>query len=224
MSTKILIAEDKSIYESGVRAWNTQKERVQVVIDLYNKLGFEPLQGNDLGRLVNDTTNFLFNKMTNGQDVHLVVGNSKTKLAVDKEPAMAMLQKPDGYKELIAGIAQLVILLGKGAAVSLGEISAIIQPSSINNHFYINEIEDLDFTEKTAAMIGEYGKRYVGSEVGILAFNFVSDVVKLYYNSGIKELLPNYDIPTLLMEVIQKMDDKNKTFEVNVSGITNLRR
>lgn len=220
MENKVLYYQDKNAREVNRKAWETERLRVCEVVDLYNQTKLSPLSKGDLGRLVNNTINFLFDKLTGGNDAHLSIGtgDTATLLPVIKSKAIDMLQKPKGYNELMEGIKNLGIEAFKGHKHN-GDI--IWQVSTINNYFDIDDNGEVVYTESLKNKIDDYENYYISNERGKKMLNFLEAVAKAFYENGIDEIRFNgiefYGASAIFTDAIEKMDHKNKKWHIHKS-------
>lgn len=182
---KQLVWQDEHANKQHRQKWEKERADVQKVVDLYNACKLPAMKdGNDLYRMVNDTTDFMFDMLCGGEAAHLTIGTgeNRTHLPIVKSKAIDMLEKPAGYNELMAGIGELVIT-AKNGQTSSGDITWNIV--SIAKFFTISDGVTVNFTEKKAQEIEDFGNRYVSSEEAKKVHAFVADTLKKYHELGI---------------------------------------
>lgn len=211
---KVLISHDQGAAAIVAAQWETERAKVQKVVDLYNAAGLPAMTagGADLLSLLNKTAVFLFDKLTGGQAAHLTIGTGEncTLLPVDKHRAIEILTKPAGYKELIASLEELEKTKGNGW--NIHQVSAC---------FELDEAGNVALTERVRKMIDEAGKVYLSSERGKAIAAFVADVIKSYHRNGLdkhKTAIPgagNSHTPVIdfLMLSIERMNEADQTWK-----------
>ena len=90
----ILMYTDMDRYNEQIRLKSVHLDKLTEILQAYNAMNIGDITGNEFKRLVQNHASFIFDKMTNGQDV--VIGGLK----VNKAKAIEILEKPKGYDEL----------------------------------------------------------------------------------------------------------------------------
>ncbi len=166
--------------------WNRAKSDVQKVVDLYNVMGLPPLNSKQLHGLFNDTINTLYDIFTGNEAAHLTIGKGEGRghLAIDRVKAMDILDKPKGYDELLAAIAESSKSLANAYTANT-PYDVRVNAAQIIDTFVIDENGNLGFTETVATGIENAGKVFVNTEKGQAIYNFLQKVTEAYIECGL---------------------------------------
>lgn len=206
---KILVWTDEQAKKEQAAKWDKEKSDVQVVVDLYRATKLPALAGDDLHRMLNDTENFMFDKIAGGEQAHLTIGTGDTAfhLPLVKSKAIEILQKPVGYTELRAGIEHLVKTSISGTSL---DIKWNIQ--LVARYFEIDSDGQVQYTAEKAKQLAEHGNKYVQSECGKQLYGFITDVMAMYRKHNMDSVIGSFtdrkgcNPAIILQSLAQQMD------------------
>lgn len=199
--------------------WNAAFAEVQNVLQLYRATGLPALQNDELGSLFTNTTELLYNKLAGG-NAHLFT--TEGSIEVDKEAALGIIKKPEGFDELDEAITEYV---GNGAKQyndGYGNIGFAVH--DLDKYFRLDDMGDLQFTEAHKAAMEEYGNQYIKTQRGLDVYKFTQDIVAAYFANNMDKHLPRkgkMKIGTLteyLSNVMQGIDLEKKEVIIEMQG------
>jgi len=202
----LLIATIELIAKGYAANYASVKNEVQKVIDLYGKMNLPPLTSGDLHGLFSDTETLLYDKMTGGEQAHLVMGkaDNSQRLAIDKKKAMEMITKPSGYSALLAGVDNCIKICTNGFGVNTTS-HIRIPATNLIEYFVIDEKGKLQFSDKAKDEIDRAGKVFITTEKGQAIYGFLGKVAAAFNEFGIAKLMYNPDAITISGENVAKI-------------------
>jgi len=224
---KTLIFTDTAKNAKHSANWNTAKAAVQAVIDLYEDTSLPALVTGELSPLLNDTDNFLFNKMTGGQGATLTFGEDEeaVSLPIPTEQAKNIVGKPSGYNELMAGIEDLAKKSLAGWGIQ-GDGKASFSIAEIASCFIIDGAGLLQFSTSLTTLISNYGKYYIKTAIAKKLHAFAGDVVAAFFENDLHEsisYLPGgdaLDLRQIIDMTITSIKLSGETFVPNYEALT----
>lgn len=192
------------------------KSELQTVIDAYDTLELEELQGNDLHRLFNDTDGLLFDKITGGEV-------SIQGILLDRSKAMDVIAKPEGYQELINAIKYFIEKAKSGWP--LNNQTLVIYPENVSHYFILDGDGLLQFSAKSSTLLNEAGKYYANTTKAKAIYDFVKAVGEKYFELELDILWPkkgNDVIKDVIDEVLQTIDYSTRTVILDHKAVNNL--
>ncbi len=214
---KVLFYHDKNLNEQNRRAWEMQKAALQKIIDIYNK-NLPALACGELHPLFNDTVNFLYNKLTNGDTAHLTMGTGadRTHLPVNKKAAMDLIAKPAAWEEMTAAIREFSSSCIAGYKGRHTSSLAKFYINSVSKFFMIDASGNLQYTENCQKEIDDFGNRYLTNPGAIAGHTFVKECVESYFRNGLHNIdrfkRSELGFNSIFEDVLNRIDIPNKTF------------
>lgn len=218
----VLIAVHEHISKTHLQGWEFAKDKLQALIKLYNATGLPALAGGELDPLFNDTANLLYDKLTGNEAAHLTIGKGEDRghLAIDRTAAMALISKPKGYNELLAGITQCSRDLMTGKFPTNQAYNIRVNITTISQYFVIDESGVPDYTDKVKNDIEEAGNLYAKTDKGQKIYAFFEKVKDAFFECGLdeyvhesqKNILPGAKVGELISEGIRSINVAEKTF------------
>lgn len=92
----ILMHTDNSKFNDEIKRLSIHLPELTEILGAYNSIGVGKINGPQFQSLVREPASFIFDKMTNGEDV--VIGGLK----INKAKALDILEKPAGYERMVA--------------------------------------------------------------------------------------------------------------------------
>jgi len=193
MKKTLVLTKQQEINEA-VKCLQVDAAAFQPVVDAYTSMCLPTLSGSDLDGLVNNTDIFLYDKLTGGNPAFLKVGDgaTSTEIEVNKQQAMALLKKPEGYA---AFMQALTTFKSKHAAQHIGGVA---RPFGVHWQLkYVAEVFSIEgdvvrVSEERIKAIEEMNKVYITSDKANRVLDFVNDVVAAYEKHNIGELKPSF--------------------------------
>ncbi len=176
MNTPVLLFDNEQERSSLTAIYNSAKDDAQSVLNLYNGLGLTALTSAEFPRLFNDTPALIFDKLTGGN------GLSISGIQVDKNKAIDIIVKPDGYAPLLAAIEAY-----KGRAMAGYEgVNARqnIVVSRITDYFKLSA-GAVALSDVLVTQLANTGKYYTSTDKGIAHAAFAQAVVAAFFTTGV---------------------------------------
>ena len=197
--SSILIGENKVQYNDEIKPYGKYLIALNNIIEAYGILNFGSVTGSDFISLVENTEEFLFDKMTFGKPIEIMG------LPVNKAESFKMFSKPSGYAELFALITDY--------------------KQHINWDWYLRQTDVKDgeivLSEKVLEAIIERHKIYAKTDNEKNLFQFVNAVVDAA-KAAFGEKLP-FDLASLINETISIHNYPEITYTIRASKITGFR-
>jgi len=202
----ILLSFNELGYSRAKEALITTGETaIQTVINEYLKLNIAPLETMELATLFKNPVELIFDKITGGQ---LSLGG----IAVDKQKAIDIIQKPKGYSDFIALIGSTV----KGLSEKLHQPGNFaITPDNIADYFEL-DVNQVKVKESVYIEFKEAFKSYAKSDKAKQSFQFANDVIDAFKKSGLVFHNDNNSLGSFINELVnsqlgQPMTVNNET-------------
>lgn len=206
----VLIYFDESGYIRDKDTYNRIGSILQGIISNYNALGFGNLVDSELVQLFNNPIEFIFDKMTGGEQVSIAG------VEVHKEKAIDILKKPIGYEALIAQLNEFKL---KGVGVELSITPRRVTGSTIAGIYTIDLNGDIVLKASFDAQLKEQYKKYAKTERAKKMLEFAQSIIDKADELEITDLLkrnPNGPWHTI-KHIVNGGDGKD--IALNVDGI-----
>ena len=215
----ILVRKIEHFNTQNKSRWNDAFTEIQNVLDLYNATGLPALGNDELGGLFTNTTDVLYNKLAGGS-AHLFT--TEGSVEVDKEVALNIIKKPEGFDELQEAVENYVGNGTKHYGDAYGKIGFNV--AVLDKYFMLDSKGKLQFTKEHLAAMEDYGNQYIKTQRGQDVYKFTQDVVAAYFANNMDKHLPRkgkMNIETLteyLSNVMQGIDLEKKEVIVEMQG------
>lgn len=211
---KVLIHFDESAYKKEKQVIeNIAANLLQPVVEQYHGLGIEPLMPAELQKLFSTPADLVFDKITGG---NLSIGN----VAVEKEKAIAMVSKPDGYEKMLQMIDSVWGNL-KGERRQPG--NAPINSQNIASFFILNDSKEVVLNPAIDEKLKAWYQKFAASEKAVAAFNFSTAFISLCQQHSINKLgaIHKESIGTFINELVNK-DSNTGNLSIKAESILRL--
>ena len=202
----VLISYDKSGYLADKASYNRIAEFIQTVANNYNSLGFGSLIASELPILFNSPIDFIFDKMTGGQPV--TIGN----ITVNKQKAIEILNKPEGYEMLIAQIDEFG---KKGVFDERHHRNFHVNKANIATVYTIDENGQVVIAEAFDLGLKSNNKKFAKTDTAKKMLQLSKTIVDKAKELGVSDLIHGNTIS----HIISGIDPRRGELSINVDGI-----
>ena len=108
-------------------------------------------------------------------------------MAVDKEHALDVIQKPDGYDDLVDAIANYAEDGHKMYADAYGREGFAV--ADVGKYFMIDAAGDLQYTPQQIKAIEEAGNQYIKTGKGQDTYQFTQDIARSFFDHNMDQHL-----------------------------------
>ena len=206
----ILVRTLDLVAEQTARVWDKAKADLNSLLDDYKATGLPALTNDELPRLFADTSALMYDKITGGGHTHLQMEEG-SKMKVDKAAALAILQKPGGYKELLESVQHYNSTGHK--FYSEGQRNCGFAVKDIPKYFVIDDAGNLQYSTETVNILEAAGTCYIKTEKGADFYQFTQDIAASFFANNIDKHL-NYKGPKMSLDVLyDKLDHVMKELD-----------
>lgn len=182
----ILVGVNNNTAQLYAANWEEAKTDLQRVINSYSVVGLTELENIDeVAMFLTVTEQFVYNKMTGGGVS--VKGLNTAELSVNTSAAMALLNKPAGYDNLLLAVDEYKKNIKAGYGQSHTTEKVVFLISDVKKYFDYNSGK-LDYSEMLKNKIEESGKIYVKTAKGQSIYRFLEKVSKAASEENIDKI------------------------------------
>ncbi len=208
----ILIHFNEQAFKNDVQANTRAVPYLQNLVEVYNALGLEKLKPKEFSRLLLNTEELIFDKLTGGKEVSIAG------IKVHKKKALEILQKPDGYEALLIAVNEVLETFKSGVPGS----AIVLNSSSISHRFDVDENANIILKQSYIDELERGHKRYAKSDKAKKLYEFANAIIKTCEDHGVMEMInhnPN-GIVGAIRDILEGGGGKPLT--IRTQGILNL--